>query len=129
MTASSRRKGHDYERLLVGYLREALRPLGLEVSRNLEQERDSGADIHVLGAAGLVAAIEAKRWAALRPADLRDAIDQVLAADLPAGTARIVSYRVDREPGRHLLVLDDHQLVPVIGLIAHRELIVRSVTR
>lgn len=92
MGAMQRRKGADGERELIALLREHL---GEELSRNLDQARDGGADLKGgMLLAGYV--IECKRAA---KAELRSWWQQAFsqAYDIADGRAPVLAYRLDRQ--------------------------------
>ena len=95
MTDSQRRKGASGERELAGLLRELL---GVDVTRNLMQARQGGADL--LGVTGW--ALEVKRAARPRlTAWWLQACQQAEAVRLKPALA----YRLDRQPWRVVLAL------------------------
>lgn len=95
MSAMQRRKGKAGEQELARLLREHL---GIEVSRNLLQAREGGADL--LGVLGW--AIEVKR--AVRPS-LASWWQQTCRQAEDAGERPVLAYRLDRHPWRFVLAL------------------------
>lgn len=95
MTAMQRCKGARGERELAGLLREHL---GEDVTRNLEQSRQGGADL--LGVPGW--AVEVKRAARPRLSEwwLQTCSQAEMAGQRPA-----LFYRLDRQPWRVVVAL------------------------
>ena len=94
MSAMQRQKGARGERELAGLLGELL---GLELTRNLVQAREGGADL--LGIRGW--AVEVKRAAKPRLAEWwRQCCEQAEAGERPA-----LFYRLDRQPWRVVVAL------------------------
>lgn len=92
MGAMQRRKGADGERELIALLREHL---GEELTRNLDQARDGGADLK----GGMLLAgyaIECKR--AAKP-EVRSWWQQAFAQayDIADGRVPVLAYRLDRQ--------------------------------
>ena len=97
MSAAQRRKGKDGERELARLLREQL---GADVTRNLEQTRQGGADL--LGLPDW--AIEVKR--AVRPR-LGEWWLQTCQQAEATGQRPALFYRLDRQPWRVVVALRD----------------------
>ena len=106
MGAMQRRKGATGERELIALLREHL---GEEMTRNLDQARDGGADLK--GGVLLAAyAIETKR---AKKAELRKWWEQAFsqAYDIADGRAPVLAYRIDRVRDKWRFVLPISEFV------------------
>lgn len=97
MSAMQRRKGANGERELARLLREHL---GADVTRNLLQTREGGADLN--GLTGW--ALEVKRAATPR---LADWWQQTCAQAQATGQRPALAYRLDRRPWRVVVALRD----------------------
>ena len=102
MGAMQRRKGADGERELIALLREHL---GEELTRNLDQARDGGADLK----GGMLLAgyaIECKRAA---KAEVRRWWEQAFAQayDVADGRTPVLAYRLDRKPWQFVVPVSE----------------------
>ena len=91
MGGMSRRKGAAFEREIANLIRDQL---GLEAKRNLMQTAEGGHDL--LGVPGW--AIECKRYASIKPADLRKFWEQTATQANDVGALPCLITKVDRQP-------------------------------
>lgn len=101
---NSRAKGKAGERELIGELKELLPPeMTSELTRNLDQTRDGGHDILGLGDW----ALEVKRYAEVKPADLERFWEQATTQARNDNKRPVLAYRQDRRPWRVVLRISD----------------------
>ena len=101
---NSRAKGKAGERELIGELKDLLPPeMTSELTRNLDQTRDGGHDILGLGDW----ALEVKRYAEVKPADLERFWEQAVTQARNDNKRPALAYRQDRRPWRFVLRISD----------------------
>ena len=91
VSMNSRNKGHKFEREVVNLIKDNL---GIDAKRNLMQTAEGGFD--VLGVPGW--AIECKRYASIKPADLKKFWEQAVSQAIRTSAWPCLITRQDRQP-------------------------------